>query len=61
MSGGARWYATRRLTLRGDYVFSLWKIGTPPGYADTDLGFVAVSDGEWVWQNSFTVALLFRW
>jgi hypothetical protein len=61
MSGGMRWYATRRFTLRGDYVFSLWKIDTAPGYADPDLGFVGVSDGEWVWQNSFTVALLFRW
>jgi hypothetical protein len=61
MSGGMRWYVTRRFTLRGDYVFSLWKIDTPPGYADPDLGFLGVSDGEWEWGNAFTVALLFRW
>ena len=61
MSGGMRWYATQRLTLRGDGVFSLWKIGTPPGYADPDRGFFGVSDGEWVWGTAFTVAVLFRW
>lgn len=61
MSGGVRWFATERFTLRGDWVFSLWKIDTPPGYADPDRGFVAVSDGEWVWGNTATIALLFRW
>ena len=61
MSGGVRWYATRRFTLRGDWVFSLWKIDTPPGYADPDRGFVGVSDGEWVWGNTATLALMFRW
>jgi hypothetical protein len=61
MSGGMRWYATPRFTIRGDGVFSLWKIDTPPGYADPDRGFVAVSDGEWEWGTAFTIALLYRW
>jgi hypothetical protein len=61
LSGGARWYATQRFTLRADWVFSLWKIDTPPGYADPDRGFVGVSDGEWVWANTATIALLLRW
>ena len=61
MSGGVRWFATDRFTLRGDWVFSLWKIDTPPGYADPDRGFVGVSDGEWVWGRTATLAILFRW
>ncbi len=61
MSGGVRWHVSRRFTLRGDGVFSLWKIDTPPAYANPDFGFDFVSDGEWEWGTAFTLALLYRW
>jgi outer membrane protein with beta-barrel domain len=57
---GSRWFPSDALAFRGDWLFSLWKIDTPPGYADPDRGFIGVADGEWVWGASFTVSLLYR-
>jgi hypothetical protein len=61
VSGGVRWYLTDRFTLRGDGVFSLWKIDTPPGYADPDRDFQDVGGGEWLLGRAVTVSLLWRW
>jgi hypothetical protein len=58
---GTRWFVTDRIVIRPEWIFSLWKIGTPPGYADPDRGFLGVSDGEWLWGNQLTVGLLYRW
>jgi len=57
---GSRWFLSDAIALRGDWVFSLWKIDTPPGYADPERGFIAVEDGEWVWGTSFSLSLLYR-
>jgi hypothetical protein len=58
---GTRWFVSERFALRGDGVFSLWKIDTPPGFSDPTRGFTGVAEGEWVRGISFTVALLYRW
>jgi len=52
---------SERFALRGDGVFSLWKIDTPPGFSDPARGFTGVAAGEWVQGISFTIALLYRW
>jgi hypothetical protein len=61
IGGGTRWFVTDRIALRGDAVFSLWQIDTPPGFSDPDRGFVGVDDGEWIGGGTFTLSLLFRW
>lgn len=58
---GVRWFATRRLALRTDAVFSLWQLKTPPGFGDPTLGLGDVADGEWASGLSVTATLLFRW
>lgn len=58
--GGARLLLTERLALRGDAVFSLWKIKTPPGFSDPERGFTAVEKGEWVSGLHVTLAAVLR-
>lgn len=48
---GTRWFITDRLALRGDGVFSLWQISTPPGFSDPARDFAAVADAEWLWGH----------
>ncbi len=61
VSTGARWYLTDRFTVRADGVLSLWKIDTPPGYADPDRDFDEVAGGEWLLGRAITLAVLWRW
>jgi len=58
---GSRWFVTERFGLRGDAVFSLWSLGTPPGFSDPDRGFTAVEESEWARGLSFTISGLWRW
>ena len=58
---GTRWFITDRFALRGDGIFSLWKIDTPPGFSDPSRGLGVVSDSEWLRGTTFTVSLLYRW
>jgi hypothetical protein len=58
---GTRWFVTRRMAVRADAAFSLWKVDTPPGFSDPARGFLGVSEGEWLGGNAFTVTLLYRW
>ncbi|GMV04876.1 MAG: hypothetical protein AMXMBFR53_11560 [Gemmatimonadota bacterium] len=58
--GGARLFLTERLALRGDAVFSLWKIKTPPGFSDPDRGFTGVEEAEWVSALHLTLAAVIR-
>jgi hypothetical protein len=58
---GTRWFLSRRLALRADALFSLWKISTPAGFGDPQFGFEAVEEGEWVRGLSLTGSVLFRW
>jgi hypothetical protein len=58
---GTRVFLTRRMALRLDGIFSLWKIDTPVGYTDPEYGFGALQEGEWVRGLSLTASLLYRW
>lgn len=55
------WYLSDRIALRGDGLFSLSRLGTPPGFSDSARGFVGVEKAEWVQGLSFSVTTLFRW
>jgi len=58
--GGSHVYLTDRLALRGDAVFSLWKIKTPPGFSDPERGISGVAQSEWVNALHFTVSAVVR-
>jgi hypothetical protein len=59
---GIKWHVTRRLAIRTDLNFSLWKIDTPEGWGDPQLAIPNVpEDGEWVRGLSLTGSVLFRW
>ena len=58
---GSRWFVTDKIALRGDGVFSLWKVDTPPGYSDPSRAFEEVEDGEWLRGTAFSLSLLWRW
>jgi len=60
LGGGTRLYLTDRLALRGDAVFSLLKIATPPGFSDPDRGFTAVEESEWVSGLHLTLSAVIR-
>lgn len=60
VGGGARVYLTDRLALRGDAVFSLWKIATPPGFSSPERGFDSVEKSEWVSGRHLTLAAVIR-
>lgn len=60
MGGGARFFVSDRVALRGDAVFSLWKIDTPPGFSSADRGFTSVEQSEWVSGLHLTVATMIR-
>lgn len=60
MGGGTRFFLTDRLALRGDAVFSLWKIKTPPGFSDPTRGFTSVEQSEWASGLHLTIAALIR-
>jgi hypothetical protein len=60
MGMGVRWMASRTVALRGDGVFSLWKLKTPPGFSDSTLGFVAVEKSEWASALHFTLSAVIR-
>lgn len=59
--GGVRYFLTERLALRGDAVFSLWKIDTPPGFTDPDRGFTSVDQSEWTSALHLTLAAVIRY
>lgn len=59
--GGARYLVTERVALRGDAVFSLWKIKTPPGFTDPNRGYTSVEKGEWVRGLHLTLAAVIRY
>lgn len=58
---GTRWFISRSIAVRADAVFSLWKLTTPPGFGDPQLGLGPIQRGEWVSGLSITGSLLFRW
>jgi len=57
---GSRFYLTDRLALRGDAVFSLWKLDTPPGFSDPTLDIPSVSKSEWASATHFTLSAVIR-
>ena len=58
---GTRFFLTEQFALRGDGVFSLWRVSTPPGFSEPDRPFEAVEDREWLSGLSATITLLYRW
>ena len=58
--GGVRLFINDRLALRGDAIFSLWKIDTPPGFSSADRGFTSVEQSEWVSGLHLTLATMIR-
>lgn len=57
---GSRWFVSEGITLRGDGVFGLWKLSTPPGFSDPERGFDQVEESEWATGFRLTVAALVR-
>jgi hypothetical protein len=53
-------FLSDRFVVRTDAVFSLWKIGTPPGFSDPDRGLEAVEKSEWVSGLHLTVSSSIR-
>lgn len=60
MGGGVRWMVSDRFELRGDAVFSLWKLKTPPGFSDPTFGLVSVAKSEWANGGHFTISTAIR-
>ena len=59
---GMKWHVSRRLAVRTDLNFSLFKIDTPSGWGDPQLAIPGVAEsGEWVSGLSLTGSVLFRW
>ncbi len=58
---GVRWHVTRRLAVRTDLSFTLWKIDTPSGFGDPQLGFPSVAESEWVSGLTLAGSVLLRW
>ena len=58
---GVRWFVTDRFALRADGTFSLWKVGTPPGFSDPVRNFPNVEEGEWLRSLGLTISTLIRW
>ena len=59
---GMKWHVTRRLAVRTDLGFTLWKLDTPEGWGDPQLAIPSVPEsGEWVSGLSLTGSILFRW
>lgn len=57
---GTRLFLSDRIVARGDALFSLYKIDTPPGFSDPARGFEAVEEGEWVSGLHLTFSLGYR-
>jgi hypothetical protein len=60
LGGGTRLSLTDRLALRGDAVFSLWKLKTPPGFSDPERGFERVEESQWVKGLHLSVSAVVR-
>ena len=58
---GLRWFVTDRFAVRADGTFSLWKVGTPPGFSDPVRNFPNVEEGEWLQSLGLTISTLIRW
>ena len=58
--GGLRISVTERVALRGDAVFSLWKLDTPPGFSDPERGFELVDESQWAGGLHLSVATVIR-
>lgn len=61
LGGGVRMSLTSRLALRGDAVFSLWKIRTPSGYSNPARNFANVERGEWTGGRHLTLSMVYRY
>lgn len=60
LGGGVRVFLNERIALRGDGVFSLWKLETPPGFSDPERGFESVEESQWVNGLHLTLSTVIR-
>ncbi len=58
LGAGTRIFLTKRVSLRADARFGLWKLHTPPGFADPTLGFTNSPKSEWAAGTRLTLAVL---
>lgn len=61
VGSGVRLILTDQLALRGDALFSLWKIKTPPGFSESARGFPNVEESEWSSGRHLAVTLVYRY
>ena len=61
LGGGVRFGLTDRLALRGDALFSLWKIGTPPGFSASTRAFSNVEQSEWTRGRHLSLSVVYRY
>jgi len=61
LGSGVRLVLGERLALRGDALFSLWKIKTPPGFGSAARGFTAVEESEWTSGRHFALSVIYRY
>ncbi len=59
LGGGLRWVPSERLSVRTDASLNLWRLTTPPGFRDPDLGLTGVGEKEWVSGPSISLGLAF--
>jgi hypothetical protein len=61
LGSGVRLVLSDRLALRGDALFSLWKVKTPPGFSSPARGFADVEEGEWTSGRHLALTLVYRY
>ncbi len=58
--GGARFFLTDRLSIRGEGTVLLWKLKTPDGFDGLDSTLTNVLEEEWAGGKSLTISLAWR-
>jgi hypothetical protein len=58
--GGARWFLTDRILIRGDLVVNMYKLKTPRGYLNPERALTGVGEKEWVSGPTFSIGTAFH-
>jgi hypothetical protein len=57
---GTRWLPSDRITLRGEVVLNIWKVGTPAAFVRRDDELGPVPQQEWTGVQAFSLGLSYR-
>jgi len=60
LGSGVRWLPVPSFTVRLDGIFSLWKVKTPIGFAQSERGFENVARSEWLQGVRLTLGAALR-